>query len=68
MGGKKLTSRDRELLQLLQDGLKNREIAVRLGLAEQTVKNYLAVLSERCGVTNRVQLAMKAASVLRSGE
>lgn len=53
-----LSQRQRELAQLVVEGLSNAEIAARLGLQLQTVKNRLSELYERTGVRNRVELAM----------
>jgi DNA-binding NarL/FixJ family response regulator len=58
--------REREILSCLREGLKNRPVAARLGIAEQTVKNYLQDLGERHGVNNRVQLALLARRLLGS--
>lgn len=54
----RLTVRECQLIALVRRGLSNREIAAELGLAEQTVKNYLVVLCEKVGVRNRTQLAL----------
>ena len=56
--GVKITSRETELLVLLRQGMPNREIAARLGIGEQTVKNALAVLYQKFQVRNRTQLAL----------
>lgn len=50
-----LNSRDRQILRLIADGLDNREIADRMFLAEQTVKNRISDIYSRLGVHNRVQ-------------
>jgi DNA-binding CsgD family transcriptional regulator len=39
-------------------GLKNREIAKQLGIAEQVVRNYLGIIYDKVGVSNRVELAL----------
>ncbi|MDD9376136.1 response regulator transcription factor [Streptomyces sp. ZAF1911] len=44
----------------LADGLGNREIAERLGLAEGTVKTHLSRALHKCGLDNRTQLALLA--------
>jgi DNA-binding NarL/FixJ family response regulator len=64
----RLTKRECELLVLIRRGASNREIAARLGLAEQTVKNYLVVLCEKLHVRNRTQLALRAPSALKAVE
>jgi two-component system, NarL family, response regulator DevR len=51
-----LSASDRALLEMLHDGLSNKEMASRLGLAEITVKTRLARLYRRYGVKTRVQL------------
>ena len=51
-----LTAADRALLDMLHEGLSNKEMAARLGLAEITVKTRLARLYRRYGVKTRVQL------------
>jgi DNA-binding NarL/FixJ family response regulator len=56
-----LTHREKELLKCLLEGRSNKEIAERLFLAEQTVKNHLGIIYEKLEVKNRSQaLAMLA--------
>jgi DNA-binding NarL/FixJ family response regulator len=63
-----VTRRERTLIVLVRRGLSNREIAAELGLAEQTVKNYMVVLCEKLHVRNRTQLALLDASTLTATE
>jgi len=64
-----LTDRQRELVSLVQQGLKNREIAERLKTTEGTVKAYLHAIFDKVGVENRTELAMKADQIIgQSGE
>jgi DNA-binding NarL/FixJ family response regulator len=51
--GIRLTPRERELLELLSEGLDNVRIADRLHLGEQTVRNYLSRLYSKLGVRTR---------------
>ena len=53
----RLSIRDKTMLALICQGASNRDIADRLALAHQTVKNYLPKLFRRLGVANRVQAA-----------
>lgn len=55
-----LTVREREILQLLAEGLDNRTIATRLYLSEKTVGNRLSEIFAKLGVTNRTQAAVVA--------
>ena len=50
-----LTSRQREILLLLSNGHSNKEIGLRLGLAEVTVKMHVSSIFRALGVTNRTQ-------------
>jgi len=59
-----LTPRERQVVQLLVDGFSNDEIATRLRLRPQTVKNQLTRIYLKASVSNRVQLAVAA---LRQG-
>ncbi|MFB7715941.1 MULTISPECIES: response regulator [unclassified Nocardia] len=61
-----LTDQERRLLDLLGDGLTNRQIAERMFLAEKTVKNYVSRLLAKLGMERRTQAAVLA-SRLRSG-
>lgn len=55
-----LSNREKEVLRLLAQGLDNKEIATRLFIAEQTVKNHVSVIYSKLGVHDRVQALRKA--------
>jgi DNA-binding NarL/FixJ family response regulator len=59
-----LTPRERELIELVRQGLRNRDIAAQLGVTEGTVKVYLHAIFDKLGVDNRTELAMRAAHLL----
>ncbi|MGG4455167.1 response regulator [Brevibacillus porteri] len=48
-----LTKREREILQLLSDGLRYKSIATKLYLSEGTIRNYCSTLYSKLGVSNR---------------
>ena len=52
-----LTARELELVQLVSKGLRNKDVAARLGITEGTVKIHLHRVYEKLGVTSRVELA-----------
>ncbi|MFE2234359.1 response regulator [Streptomyces sp. NPDC059442] len=58
-----LTERERDVLELIGEGLTNRRIAERLYLSEKTVKNHISRLLGKLGVERRVQAAVIAAQV-----
>lgn len=53
----RLTPREREIVQAILDGCINREVADRLHVREQTVRNALSVIYGKFHVRNRLQLA-----------
>jgi DNA-binding NarL/FixJ family response regulator len=55
-----LSEREQEILRLLAQGLSNREIALRLSLAQGTVKNYVTTVLQKLGVRDRTQAALRA--------
>jgi two-component system response regulator DevR len=56
-----LTDQERRILELLAEGLTNREIAERMYLAEKTVKNYVSNLLAKMGMQRRTEAAVYAA-------
>lgn len=54
-----LTQREREVAQLLGRGLRNHEIARRLFISEQTVKDHLRSIYRKAGVKNRAGLILR---------
>jgi two-component system, NarL family, nitrate/nitrite response regulator NarL len=61
-----LTPRERELVDLVRQGLRNRDIAQRLGVTEGTVKVYLHSIFDKVGVGSRTELAIRAAALIGS--
>jgi two-component system, NarL family, nitrate/nitrite response regulator NarL len=53
-----LAQREDEVASLVVEGMTNREIAQRLGIAEHTVSNYLFRIYEKLGISSRVELAL----------
>jgi two-component system, NarL family, nitrate/nitrite response regulator NarL len=53
-----LTPRERDVVRGVIAGRTNREIASELDLGEQTVKNLLSTVYQKCHVRNRLELAM----------
>jgi two-component system response regulator DevR len=53
-----LTERERQILDLIVEGLTNREIGARLFLAEKTVKNYVSALLMKLNMASRTQAAV----------
>ena len=60
-----LTRRERELVELVRQGLRNRDIAAELGVTEGTVKVYLHAIFDKFKVDNRTELAMRAADLIK---
>ncbi len=56
----RLSNQEERILDLIGEGLSNREIAQELHLAEQTVKNYVSRLMGKLGFERRVQAALYA--------
>jgi two-component system, NarL family, response regulator DevR len=55
-----LTPRERDIVGLVAEGLKNREIAERLSIAEKTIKGHLTSVFDKLGVEDRLELALLA--------
>lgn len=53
-----LTRREEDVVRLVVDGLKNREIAHRLGVKEHSIRNYVHRIFEKLGVSTRVELIL----------
>jgi DNA-binding NarL/FixJ family response regulator len=56
-----LTGQERKILDLIAEGLTNRQIGERLFLAEKTVKNYVSNLLSKLGMSRRTEAAAYAA-------
>ncbi|HEY5352020.1 MAG TPA: response regulator transcription factor [Streptosporangiaceae bacterium] len=63
-----LTTQERRILELIGEGLTNRQIGERLFLAEKTVKNYVSTLFAKLGMERRTQAAAYAARIFTDQE
>ncbi len=64
----KLTPQERRILELIGEGLTNRQIGERMYLAEKTVKNYASGLFAKLGMERRTQAAAYASRVFEQQE
>ncbi len=55
-----LSQREREIIVLIAQGYKNKEIAEKMFITEQTVKNHLHNIFDKLGVSDRLELALYA--------
>jgi len=55
-----LTEQEKKILDLIGEGLTNRQIGERMFLAEKTVKNYVSSLLAKLGLQRRTQAAVLA--------
>jgi DNA-binding NarL/FixJ family response regulator len=57
-GNRVPSEREQRVIELVAQGLKNREVADAIGTTEHVVKNYLRVIYDKLGLWNRVELAL----------
>jgi two-component system response regulator DevR len=63
-----LSPQEKRIIALIAEGCTNKEAAVKLGLSEKTVKNYLSTVFEKLNVNSRAQAAaLYAKEAGRSG-
>ena len=62
-----LTHSERKVLELIGDGLSNREIGEKLGVAEKTVKNHITSVLSKMGMQRRTQVAAWVAGQRATG-
>ncbi|MFZ0634173.1 MAG: response regulator transcription factor [Candidatus Acidiferrales bacterium] len=63
-----LSQREKEVIRLAAEGMKNREIAAVIGVTEHTVSNYMYRIFDKLGVSSRVELIMYVVSHQSSAE
>jgi DNA-binding NarL/FixJ family response regulator len=63
----KLTDQERKILDLVAEGLTNRQIAERIFLAEKTVKNYVSNMLQKLGMERRTEAAVFATKLRSEG-
>ncbi len=51
-------AREQRVIELVAQGLKNKEVATEIGTTEHVVKNYLRTIYDKLGLWNRVELAL----------
>jgi len=54
-----ITTREKEILELVLDGLNNRQIGEKLFISAKTVKNHIYSVYQKIGIQNRMQLVNK---------
>jgi DNA-binding NarL/FixJ family response regulator len=55
-----LTAREREVVALVAEGMRNEEVGRRLGISEKTVRNHLTAAFQKLGVSGRLELVLLA--------
>jgi len=62
---RELTGQERKILELIAEGLTNRQIGEQMFLAEKTVKNYVSSILAKLGLERRTQAAVLASKLLK---
>ena len=62
-----LSRREEDVVRLVADGLKNREIAERLEVKEHSIRNYIYRISEKLGDSSRAELILYVFSQREGG-
>lgn len=57
-GSTKPNQREQRVIELVAQGLKNKEVATEIGTTEHVIKNYLRTIYDKLGLWNRVELAL----------
>jgi len=57
-GNRVPSKREQRVIELVAQGLKNREVANEIGTTEHVVKNYLRIIYDKLGLWNRVEFAL----------
>jgi len=57
-GNRVPSEREYRIIELVAEGLKNRDVAEAIGTTELVVKNYLRVIYDKIGLWNRLELAL----------
>ncbi len=55
-----LTARERDVVALVAEGMRNEEVGRRLGISEKTVRNHLTAAFQKLGVSGRLELVLLA--------
>jgi two-component system response regulator DevR len=64
----RLSAQEERILDMIGEGLTNREIAARIHLSDKTVKNYVSAILHKLEVTRRAEAASYAARVRAGGK
>jgi len=67
IGDVKMTAREREIIDLITDGLSNKQIAQRLNIATDTVKSHVHNILEKLSLRSRVQVAARGRAPASTG-
>ena len=57
-GTRQPNPREKRVIELVAQGLKNKEVADEIGTTEHVIKNYLRTIYDKLGLWNRVELAL----------
>jgi len=57
-GTRKPSEREYRVIELVAEGLRNRDVAVAIGTTKNVVKNHLRAIYDKLGLWNRVELAL----------
>jgi DNA-binding NarL/FixJ family response regulator len=63
-----LSRREQQLIHMISEGMTNKEIASRLGLSQQTIKNHVHRMLRKVGATDRLSIVERWREVRRSSE